>query len=110
MTKDAYFEMCEALGAEPLDEEIPVELDDFPEGVQQAFNIYFILKDCWDSMAGSYLGKDMSNIFQFFDLYEVDTPDRLYILSLIQHMDYVRSSMVHEKLETSKKKPSSKKA
>lgn len=110
MTKDAYFEMCEVLGSEPLEEEIPIELEDFPQGVQQAFSIYFVLRDCWDSMGGSYLGKDMSNVFQFFDLYEIDGPDRLYILSLIQHMDYIRSSMISEKLNAAHKKPSSKKA
>jgi hypothetical protein len=111
MSKDAYFEMCEALGSEPLEEEIPVDMEDFPPDVQQAFNIYYMLKDCWDSMGGGYLGKDMSNIFQFFDLYNIDGPDRLFSLSLIQHMDYIRSSIVSEKLNASRKqKPSSKKA
>ena len=31
MTKEAYFEMCEMLGSEPLESEIPLELDDFPD-------------------------------------------------------------------------------
>ena len=109
MNKDAYFEMCEALGNEPIEEEIPVDMDDFPEAIQQAFTIYFMLKDCWDSMGGSYLGKDMSNLFQFFDLHDIATPDRLYTLNMIQHMDFIRSTIVSEKLDASRK-PSSKKA
>ena len=30
MTKEQYFEMCEALGNEPAESEIPIEFDDFP--------------------------------------------------------------------------------
>lgn len=108
VTKDAYFEMCEALGTEPLDEEIPVEIGDFPDDVQTAFNIYFLLKDIWDTMGGNYLGKDTSTLFEFFNLYEIEKPDRLFILSLIQHMDYSRGKMISEKLKD--KKPSSTKA
>lgn len=103
--------MCEALGSEPIEEEIPVEMSDFPDLVQQTFSIYFMLQDCWDSMGGSYQGKDMSNLFQFFDLYNIESADRLYMLSLMQHMDYTRSSMIHDKLNASRnQKPSSKKA
>ena len=40
MTKEQYFEMCEMLGSQPVDSEIPVELDDFPVEVQQAFLVY----------------------------------------------------------------------
>ncbi len=108
MTKDAYFEMCEALGSEPIEEEIPVDMDDFPPEVQDAFNLYYQLRDNWDTMGGSYLGKDTSSIFNFFDLYETEHPDRLFILSLIQHMDYIRGKMINDKLKSSKK-PSTKK-
>ena len=63
MTKEAYFEMCDMLGSEPIEEEIPLELDDFPELVQQAFVIYGMLSDIWEGMSGSYLGKDYSLLF-----------------------------------------------
>lgn len=103
MTKDTYFEMCEALGTEPIDSEIPIEMDDFPLEVQEAFNMYFTLKDMWDSMGGNYLGKDYGLLFKYFDLYETEKADRLFIISLIQRMDYIRSSMINEKMSNNKK-------
>lgn len=108
MTKERYFEMCEALGSEPLESEIPIEIDDFPEEVQQAFQIYYLLKDIWDTMGGNYLGKDTTTLFNFFDLYDIDKPNRLIIVSLIQQMDYARSRLISQKQKA--KEPSSKKA
>ena len=103
MTKDAYFEMCEALGTAPIDDEIPIDMDDFPEEVQNAFNMYYQLRDNWDSMGGSYLGKDTSTLFNFFDLYETEQADRLFILSLIQHIDYKRVKKKKDKQKKEKK-------
>jgi len=108
MTKERYFEMCEALGSEPLESEIPVDLDDFPEEVQQAFQIYYLLKDIWDTMGGNYLGKDTSTLFNFFDLYDIEKPNRLLIVNLIQQMDYARAKLISTKQKA--KEPSSKKA
>lgn len=59
MDKQAYFEMCEMLGSEPIDDEIPVEADDFPELVQKALHIYSYLPDIWEGMSGTYMGKDL---------------------------------------------------
>lgn len=107
MTKDTYFEMCEALGSEPIDSEIPVEMEDFPHEVQQAFNLYFMLRDQWDTMGGSYLGKDTSTLFQFFELYGIEKHDQLLIIDLVQHMDYTRRKSINDR-KPSNKKPSSK--
>ena len=103
MTKDAYYEMCEALGNEPLESEIPIDMEDFPSEVQDAFNLYYQLRDNWDTMGGSYLGKDTTSLFNFFDLYETEKPDKLFIISLIQHMDYIRGKMINDKMSTNKK-------
>jgi len=108
MTKEHYFEMCEALGSEPEESEIPIDMEDFPEEVQQAFQIYYLLKDNWDTMGGNYLGKDTSTLFNFFDLYDIEKPNRVLILSLIQQMDYARSKLISQKQKA--KEPSSKKA
>jgi hypothetical protein len=106
MTKDAYFEMCEMLAQEPIDEEIPVELDDFPDGAQTCFLVYQFLKDNWDTMGGGYLGKDYSNVFVLLDLYGIPKVDFLVCLEILQHMDSVRSSLVANKLKN--KSPSTK--
>lgn len=106
MTKDVYFEMCDALGSEPLEEEIPIDLEDFPHEVRVAFNIYYMLTDIWDAMGGNYMGKDTSVLFNFFDLYDIDRPDRLFIVELLQHMDRARAKVISAKIAAQKQPPS----
>ncbi len=106
MSKDAYYEMCEMLGQEPLEEEIPVELSDFPDLVQTCFLVYQFLKDNWDTMNGGYLGKDYSNVFKLFEIYYIDTQEYLICLEVLHHMDSVRSSLIANKLKS--KSPSTK--
>ena len=100
MTKDTYFEMCEMLGEEPLEEEIPVDINDFPELVQQCFMIYRLLQDVWEPMGGSYMGKDFNIVFDLFDLYEIPQEERLLAISFMQSMDNVRSKLVSDKLKS----------
>lgn len=97
MTKEAYFEMCEALGNEPIDDEIPVELEDFPNEVQNSINIYYRLKDEWDTMNGIYLGKSYNGLADIFNIYEVDTADRKYFLEWFAVMDASRSRAIEAK-------------
>lgn len=103
MTKEAYFEMCDMLGSEPIEEEIPLELDDFPELVQQAFVIYGMLSDIWEGMSGSYLGKDYSLLFDLYDLYGIEEkPEKLLTTDFIKQIDGVRAAILHEKQKASK--------
>jgi hypothetical protein len=99
MTKEKYFEMCEMLNQEPVESEIPIELDDFPSIVQQCFSIYSVLTDVWDPMGGNYLGKDYSLVFDLFELYSIEKEDRLLGLQILQFMDTVRSKLVAEKIK-----------
>lgn len=90
--------MCEMLGSEPVESEIPVELSDFPSEIQQAFTIYGMLSDIWDPMGGSYLGKDYANVFDFFSLYEIQNKqEQLFYISVLKEIDSSRSSVIAEK-------------
>lgn len=106
MTKHQYFEMCEALGSEPIEEEIPVELSDFPLEVQEMFNIYYLMADVWDGMSGTYQGKNTSIVFDLFDLYKIDKEDRLVYLMLISGIDNIRRKLINEKVKKQNEKPS----
>jgi hypothetical protein len=97
MTKDAYFEMCEALGNEPLESEIPVDFDDFPLEVQQAFNAYKMLRDEWDTMSGSYLGKSLIGVKDILEATEIDVSEHKLIIMLIRIIDVVRSDEINNK-------------
>ena len=59
MTRERYFKMCEQLGQEPKEDEIPPDWEDFPTIVVQAMNTFAVLGDKIVADIG-YLGKDYS--------------------------------------------------
>jgi hypothetical protein len=97
MTKDQYFEMCEMLGSKPLDSEIPVEFEDFPDIVQQAFIVYNKLRDDWDTMNGVYMGKSYSGLQEIFEIYEIDRDSRKMFLDWFSTIDGIRRKLYDAK-------------
>lgn len=100
MTKHQYFEMCEMLGNEPIESEVPVEFEDFPLEVQQAFNVYRMLRDEWDTMNGNYLGKSLIGIKDVLEATEIEQSDQKFIIMLIRMIDNVRSDEINNKKKT----------
>ena len=100
MTKEMYFEMCEALGTEPVESEIPVELDDFPVEVQEILQIYKLLKDDWEPMNGTYMGKHLTGIQDIFDIFEIDKTDRRLYLLILNMIDSIRSAEIRKQQAT----------
>lgn len=95
MTKEQYFEMCEMMGTEPIEEEIPIEFEDLFDEVQEAINVYNMLSDNWDSMNGIYLGKNFVGIHDIFSIMEIeDTKTCFLILGII---DRRRSKIINDK-------------
>ena len=103
MTKTQYFEMCEALGTEPLDEEIPIEFEDFPIEIQQCISIYYKLKDEWDGMNGVYLCKNYAGFSDILDALDFPKEDRRYLIDVITILDSARSRVYSEKKPKVKK-------
>jgi len=93
MTREVYFEMCAALGSEPIDSEIPVEISDFPVEIQEIFAIYYKLKDDWDTMNGVYLGKTYTGLTDILNIYEIDKVDQKYFLEWFAVLDAARSKV-----------------
>lgn len=96
MTKDAYFDMCDSLGSEPLDEEIPVDYEDLHLDVQEAMGIYHKLRDEWDTMNGTYLGKSYAGIIDIFTILEVPIEDRRTLFDLLGIIDRHRSKSISD--------------
>jgi hypothetical protein len=94
MTKEQYFEMCEALGSEPLSEEIPVEMDDFPIEIQEVFSVYYKLRDDWDYFAGIYKGKSYDGLVDILDILDIEKKNRKYLLEWIAVLDRFRSELI----------------
>lgn len=87
------------MGEEPVEEQVPVEFDDFPLEVQQAFNAYRMLRDEWDTMNGNYLGKSLIGIKDVLEATEIEQEDSKFIIQLIRMIDAVRSEEVNRKAE-----------
>jgi hypothetical protein len=89
--------MCELMGNEPVEDEIPVEFDDFPWEVQQAFSVYNMLRDEWDSMSGTYLGKTLIGIKDILDAMEIEQEEHKFMIILVRMIDRVRSDEINSK-------------
>lgn len=97
MTREAYFELCEVMGNPPVEDEIPVEFDDFALEVQQAFGVYRMLRDEWDTMNGLYLGKSLIGIKDILEATEVEPDEHKFIIVLVRMIDQVRSNEINSK-------------
>jgi hypothetical protein len=102
MTKETYFEMCEALGSEPIESEIPIDFSDLPEEIQYTFSIYSRLRDEWDGFNGVYLGKNLSGILDIFTILDVPVEDRRTQFELISLIDMHRSNSLAQAKEAKK--------
>ena len=92
--------MCDMLGSEPLEEEIPVELADLPLEVQEAYRVYVLLNDNWDSFGGNYLGKNMSGLLDIMNILQIE--DKITILNIIQILDRNRMNQVQAQIKAQK--------
>jgi len=94
--------MCEVMGNEPIEDEIPVDFDEFPIEVQQAFGIYRMLRDEWDSINGLYLGKSLIGIKDILEAMEIEPSDQKFIIVLVRMIDEVRSNEINSKKKSEK--------
>ncbi len=84
MTRERYFKMCEQLGQEPNPEEIPPDIEDFPNIAVQALNTFSSLGDRIYPDIG-YMGKDFTTLPYYLDMYGVeDTELFLEILTYLE--------------------------
>lgn len=103
MTKDQYFEMCDFMGSEPKDDEIPVDFEDLPNVVQQALEIYGYLPDRWEGMSATFMGKDYSIVFELFTTYEIEhNVEKRLLLRIMSVIDGIRSKIIQGKQNTKK--------
>jgi hypothetical protein len=97
MTRERYLEVCEMMGNEPIDSEIPIEFEDFPIDVQQAILVYRMLKDEWEGFNGLYLGKSFIGLTEILDYMEIDLEDRKLIVQLIKLIDTARANLINKR-------------
>lgn len=106
MTKDRYYEMCEALGSAPVESEVPIDFEDLPIIAQEALRIYSNLQDNWDYFSGEYVGKSLVGFIDILDIYEVHKEDRREMYELIMKIDEIRGKSIRESKPKKTKSPS----
>jgi len=103
MTRERYFKMCEQLGQDPNPEEIPPDMEDFPEIAVQALTTFSSLGDRVYPDIG-YMGKDFTTLPYYVELYGIkDTELFLEILTYLESRA-IETSQEHLKREMDKLK------
>ena len=101
--------MCEVYGDTPDPNKMPPEYDSFPSYVHVAMEIYNALPDTYSGgMAPVYTGKNLSSLQVLFDLFRVDTDDRLVVFEVIRFLDTKAREQSMRDAEKANKKASRK--
>ena len=82
MSQDQYIDMCEQMGWEINEDDIPKDPSVFSIEVQQALMLLNILPDKWEGMSGTWMGKDYSGLDAIMNIYEID--NRRVVFDLVQ--------------------------
>lgn len=102
MTKAQYYELMDQLGKEVDPKKVPKELSDLPLSFQTYVAVFSYLPDRYEGMSASYLGKDLSPLGTFFDVFEVS--DRVLALQVISKLDSIRAKSIAQKQRAQKGK------
>tara|TARA_R110000803_G_scaffold150985_3_gene216177 strand:+ start:4018 stop:4320 length:303 start_codon:yes stop_codon:yes gene_type:complete len=77
--------MCEQMGWEPDENQIPIDPSTLSIEVQQTLVLLNALPDKWEGMSGSWMGKDYSGLSAIMDIYEIqDRKDVFELLKLAE--------------------------
>jgi hypothetical protein len=88
MNLEQYLSMCEQMGWEPDEDEMPKELGSLSYNSQIAVQLFNILPDRIEGMSGSWLGKDFSCLSVFMDIYEITDRREVLDLMFVIHAAY----------------------
>jgi len=72
--------MCEQMGWEPKEEDIPMEVDSLSYNAQCALVLFQALPDNWEGMSGSWLGKNYSGLMDIMNIYQMDNKKEVFEL------------------------------
>jgi hypothetical protein len=101
MTAEQYFAMCEQMGWEPREDEIPKDLSTLPYESQLALILFNMLPDRIEGMSGSWLGKEFSCLEVFMNIYEVENRREILDLIMTIHRTYDEHYRQQQKMKES---------
>ena len=97
--------MCEMMGSEPLEEEMPLERQDLALETQLVLNMYDKMPAKWEGMSGTYLGKDLLLLPALCKEFKINKYTRRYAWNIIPIIDSYVAEDIAEKM---KRKPKGK--
>ena len=80
MDAEQYLNMCEQMGWEPMEEELPKDPAYLSYNIQCALVLYNALPDKWEGMSGSWMGKDYSGLMDIMNIYRIDNKREVFDL------------------------------
>jgi len=80
MDTEQYLQMCEQMGWEPKEEEMPKDPAYLSYNVQGALLLYNALPDNWEGMSGTWMGKDYSGLMDIMNIYQLDNKREVFDL------------------------------
>lgn len=104
MTKEMYLEMCDNMNSEPDEDEVPPDFEDLSEQSQVVLSMFNYLPDKWNSMAGTYDGKDYSNLFTIYELFSINNSDWLLYTDLLNVVVNEKITSINKKMSKGAKK------
>jgi len=78
--------MCEQLGQEPIEEEIPPDIEDFPDIAIEAMTTFSSLGDKILPDIG-YLGKDFTNLPFYMEFKGIEEKDKELFLEILTFLE-----------------------
>lgn len=96
--------MCESMGTEPVESEIPVDMDELLPETQRAIRLYNYLPDIWSGgMQPFYSGKDYTNLKFFMEIFNVEKGAYSYIVDTIRELDIKNATSINGKMKAKNK-------
>jgi hypothetical protein len=80
--------MCEQMGWEPNEEEMPKDPGFLPFEVQTALLVFNILPDKFEGMSGTWMGKDFSALEAIMNIYDIDNRKEVFEYVLLIQREY----------------------
>jgi hypothetical protein len=77
--------MCEQMGWEPKEDDMPVDPSTLSLEAQQALTLLNALPDNWEGMSGSWMGKDYSGLEAIMNIYQIE--DRKTVFELLREAE-----------------------
>tara|TARA_X000001382_G_scaffold18024_1_gene11096 strand:- start:12026 stop:12379 length:354 start_codon:yes stop_codon:yes gene_type:complete len=86
MTQERYFKMCEQMDKEPIEDEIPPDIGDFPEIAVSALEVFANLGNRIYADVG-FTGKDYTNLPIYLQIYKVPKKDTELFLEILLYLE-----------------------